>query len=58
MVRLRNYEQGWAHFVPVGPVVDGVRTARSMTLPAHRIRVADDDSLDGAYAVLAPAPIP
>ena len=39
VVCLRNYEQEWAHFVPVGPVVDGVRTARlDAARPSHPAR--------------------
>jgi hypothetical protein len=54
VVCLRNFEQGWAYFVPVGPTIDGVRTA-TLDVPApHRVRLAEDDALDGAYAVLAP----
>ncbi len=54
VVCLVNIEQDWAHFVPVGPVVDGVRTATLDVPLPHRIRLADDDSLDGANVVLTP----
>jgi hypothetical protein len=57
-VVLRNVEQGWAHFVAVGPVVDGVRTAALDVPPAHRIRLADDGALDGVHGVLAPRAAP
>ena len=40
--------------MPVGPVVDGVRTATLDVPLPHRIRLADDDSLDGANVVLTP----
>ena len=54
VVCLVNIEQDWAHFVPVGSVVDGVRTATLDVPLPHRIRLADDDSLDGANVVLTP----
>ena len=54
VICLRNYEQAWAHFVPVGPVVDGVRTATLDVPSPHSIRLAGDVALDGASVVLTP----
>ena len=58
VVCLRNDEQAWAHFVPVGPVVDGFRSAVLDVPPAHRIRLTNGDVPDGATAALAPRAYP
>ncbi|MFO0931143.1 MAG: carboxypeptidase-like regulatory domain-containing protein [Planctomycetota bacterium] len=41
-------ETSWS-FQEVGPVVDGVRTVKVRPRPAHRVRIAPDDRLDGAW---------
>ena len=58
VVRVSAEQGTWSHFVTVGQAVDGVRTAVVRMPPAHRIRLAADGALDGAFVRLAPESSP
>lgn len=53
VVRVEDMDGTWAYSLPVGPVADGVRTATLRVPPAHRLRLASGDSLDGSSCLLA-----